>query len=82
MANKEIHMKDFFDVARAYEWIDEVTDTYDLKEWHLHPEVRFLSNNTVQVLLTFRKNQPEFEFNEDCEEDTLHDNDNVTPFRS
>lgn len=60
MANQEIHIKDFYDIDEGFSWMEKVSEDYHLDIWFREVEVRLLSSGTTQIMLTFKKLEPDF----------------------
>lgn len=60
MANQEIHIKDFYDIDDGFKWMEDVSTTYPLDIWYREVEVRLIHNGATQIMLTFKKQEPNF----------------------
>ena len=59
MANNEIHIKDFYDIDEGLAWSEKLNSSYDPVIWESEIEIRLLSSGTYQIMLTFRKKEPD-----------------------
>lgn len=71
MANSEHHIKDFYDAEEAYQWLADISAEYDPDNWTREPQIRLISNGTIQVMVSFFRIQRELFEDEDFVDDYM-----------